>query len=86
MQLSFSATLYYRETDIDEVLQTHTVFTNVSKGEVAKAGDLKKIFGTDNQSEICLQVWSNTRINWFCRQSASTHINLVILDVVANGH
>lgn len=44
------------ETDIDEVLQTHTVFTNVSKGEVAKAGDLKKIFGTDNQSEICLQI------------------------------
>lgn len=46
----------FRETDIDEVLQTHTVFTNVSKGEVAKAGDLKKIFGTDNQSEICLEV------------------------------
>jgi len=48
--------MFCRETDIDEVLQTHTVFTNVSKGEVAKAGDLKKIFGTDNQPEICLQV------------------------------
>lgn len=46
------------ETDIDEVLQTHTVFTNVSKGEVAKATDLKNIFGTDNQSEICLQILS----------------------------
>ncbi|XP_052797915.1 ribosome maturation protein SBDS-like [Mya arenaria] len=44
------------ETDIDEVLQTHTVFTNVSKGEVAKAGDLKKVFDTDNQSEICLVI------------------------------
>ncbi|XP_060564744.1 ribosome maturation protein SBDS-like [Ruditapes philippinarum] len=44
------------ETDIDEVLQTHTVFTNVSKGEVAKAVDLKKIFGTDNQPEICLEI------------------------------
>ncbi|KAH3888889.1 ribosome maturation protein SBDS-like [Dreissena polymorpha] len=44
------------ETDIDEVLQTHTVFTNVSKGEVAKAADLKSVFGTDNQSEICLQI------------------------------
>ena len=45
------------ETDIDEVLQTHAVFVNVSKGEVAKNDDLKKIFGTDNHSEICLQVW-----------------------------
>ncbi|XP_046548747.1 ribosome maturation protein SBDS-like [Haliotis rubra] len=44
------------ETDIDEVLQTHTVFTNVSKGEVAKTDDLKKIFGIDNHSEICLQI------------------------------
>ena len=40
------------------MLQTHTVFTNVSKGEVAKAKDLKTIFGTDNMSEICLEVMS----------------------------
>jgi len=46
----------FSETDIDEVLQTHTVFTNVSKGEVAKAVDLKKVFDTDNQTEICLLV------------------------------
>lgn len=44
------------ETDIDEVLQTHTVFTNVSKGEVAKSDILKKAFGNDNQPEICLQI------------------------------
>lgn len=44
------------ETDIDEVLQTHSIFVNVSKGEVAKNEDLKKVFGTDNQSEICLQI------------------------------
>lgn len=44
------------ETDIDEVLQTHTVFTNVSKGEVAKATDLKLAFGTDNPDEICLEI------------------------------
>ena len=47
---------HFSETDIDEVLQTHTVFLNVSKGEVAKAKDLKAVFGTDNQSEICLEV------------------------------
>lgn len=47
---------YFRETDIDEVLQTHTVFMNVSKGQVAKSDDLKRAFGTDDQSEVCLKV------------------------------
>lgn len=45
-----------REKDIDEVLQSHTVFTNVSKGQVAKKDELVKVFETDNQTEICLQV------------------------------
>lgn len=47
---------FIREKDIDEVLQTHTVFTNVSKGQVAKNEDLMRAFGTAEQSEICLQV------------------------------
>lgn len=45
-----------RETDIDEVLQTQTVFVNVSKGVLAKAEDLKKVFGTTDQLAICKQV------------------------------
>ena len=32
------------EKDLDEVLQSHTVFVNVSKGEVAKKADLQKCF------------------------------------------
>ncbi|KAL1494252.1 hypothetical protein ABEB36_009876 [Hypothenemus hampei] len=44
------------EKDIDEVLQTHTVFTNVSKGQVAKKDDLIKAFGTDDQTEVCKQI------------------------------
>ncbi|KAK2586903.1 hypothetical protein KPH14_009840 [Odynerus spinipes] len=44
------------EKDIDEVLQTHTVFTNVSKGQVAKKEDLVKSFGTDDQTEICKEI------------------------------
>ena len=32
------------EKDLDEVLQSHTVFVNVSKGEVAKKADLVKCF------------------------------------------
>ncbi|EDQ86486.1 uncharacterized protein MONBRDRAFT_38375 [Monosiga brevicollis MX1] len=41
------------EKDIDEVLQIHTVYTNVSKGEVAKNTDLQKAYGTDDHTKIC---------------------------------
>ncbi|XP_075220657.1 SBDS ribosome maturation factor [Lycorma delicatula] len=44
------------EKDIDEVLQTHTVFTNVSKGQVAKKEDLLKAFGKDDPTEVCKEI------------------------------
>uniref|UniRef100_A0A646QG96 Ribosome maturation protein SBDS n=1 Tax=Hemiscolopendra marginata TaxID=943146 RepID=A0A646QG96_9MYRI len=44
------------EKDLDEVLQTHTVFLNVSKGQVAKKEDLTKAFGTEDQTEICKEI------------------------------
>ena len=47
---------YNREKNLEEVLQTETVFTNVSRGEVAKVADLKKVFNTDDLTKICLQV------------------------------
>lgn len=47
-----------REKDIDEVLQTHSVFTNVSKGQVAKKDDLLKAFGKDDHTEICKEILS----------------------------
>ncbi|XP_020914822.1 ribosome maturation protein SBDS-like [Exaiptasia diaphana] len=46
------------EKDLDEVLQTDTIFTNVSKGQVAKNEDLKKAFGTENKTEICTKILS----------------------------
>ena len=55
-QVLSSTSDLYREKDIDEVLQTHTVFTNVSKGSVAKKEDLARAFGTDNETEVCMQV------------------------------
>ena len=48
--------LFYSEKDIDEVLQTNTVFANVSKGQIAKTDDLKRAFSTEDHNEICLQV------------------------------
>jgi ribosome maturation protein SDO1 len=44
------------ETDIDEVLQIHSVFLNVSKGQVAKTDDLQKCFKTDNLEDILKEV------------------------------
>ncbi|KAH7430350.1 hypothetical protein KP509_09G094900 [Ceratopteris richardii] len=44
------------EKDIDEVLQSHTVYTNVSKGILAKSKDLIAAFGTDDQEKICLEI------------------------------
>jgi hypothetical protein len=44
-----------RETDLDEVLQTHTVFINVSKGQAAKREDLTEAFGALKESDIVLQ-------------------------------
>ena len=44
------------ETNLDDVLQISNVFVNVSKGEVAKAGDLKKAFGTAEVSDVVKEV------------------------------
>ncbi|KAK9735050.1 hypothetical protein RND81_04G180500 [Saponaria officinalis] len=44
------------EKDIDEVLQSHTVYTNVSKGVLAKSKDLIAAFGTDDQTKICIEI------------------------------
>jgi ribosome maturation protein SDO1 len=43
-------------TDIDEVLQTPTIFTNVSKGMAAKKDELKKCFGTTDEQKIVLMI------------------------------
>ncbi|KAJ4700855.1 ribosome maturation protein SBDS-like [Melia azedarach] len=44
------------EKDVDEVLQSHTVYSNVSKGILAKSKDLIAAFGTDDQTKICLEI------------------------------
>ncbi|KAI0321011.1 SBDS protein C-terminal domain-containing protein, partial [Amylostereum chailletii] len=46
------------EKDLDEVLQIGNVFVNVSKGEFAKVGDLKKAFGTDDRDSVVKEVHS----------------------------
>ncbi|MBW0508840.1 hypothetical protein O181_048555 [Austropuccinia psidii MF-1] len=54
------------ETDLSEVIQTDTIFTNVSKGQLAPHSDLVKAFpsdkksqGVSNQDEILLEILKN---------------------------
>lgn len=49
-------TLKFSEKDIDEVLQTPVVFTNVSKGQMAKKEDLIKCFATDDHLKVCIEI------------------------------
>ena len=44
------------ETDLDEVLQTEAVFSNVSRGVLAKDEDLKAVFGTTDTKSVCLRI------------------------------
>merc|ERR1712223_2222688 len=44
------------EKDIDEVLQSHTVFLNVSKGQVAKKEVLIKCYDTADATQICKEI------------------------------
>jgi len=47
-----------REKDLDEVLQSTTIFSNVSKGVLAKREDLVEVFGTDDENIICMKILS----------------------------
>ncbi len=45
-----------REKDINEVVQTTTVFANVSKGVLAKREDLQAAFGTHEDEAVCRMI------------------------------
>eukprot|EP00698_Gefionella_okellyi_P020797 TRINITY_DN6591_c0_g1_i1.p1 TRINITY_DN6591_c0_g1~~TRINITY_DN6591_c0_g1_i1.p1 ORF type:complete len:300 (+),score=79.52 TRINITY_DN6591_c0_g1_i1:76-975(+) len=44
------------EKDIEEVLQSHAVFLNVQKGQVARKEDLEKAFGFSDMEKACLEI------------------------------
>ncbi|XP_073521233.1 ribosome maturation protein SBDS [Phyllobates terribilis] len=68
------------EKDIDEVLQTHSVFMNVSKGQVAKKEDLVKSFGTEDQTEICKQILSKGELQ-VSEKERSTQLEQMFRDI-----
>lgn len=68
---------HIREKDLDDVLQISNVFTNVSKGEVAKSNDLKKSFGTDDRNTIAREVSRAISLSFF--PDFFLHIQLFLL-------
>lgn len=70
----------YREKDLDEVLQTHTVFTNVSKGQVAKKEDLIKAFGKDDHTEICKEILTKGELQVSDKERQS-HLDALFKDI-----
>lgn len=44
------------EEDLDEVIQTPSIFTNVSKGVLANKKDLESAFKTDDTNKIVLEI------------------------------
>ena len=53
---TWHSNLINSEKNVDDVLQSENIFINVSKGELAKAGDLKSAFKGMDDRKIALEV------------------------------
>ena len=53
---SMTSFVLLSETDLDEVLQSQAIFTNVSKGVLAKKEELSECFRTTEEKKIILEV------------------------------
>ena len=69
-----------REKDLDEVLQTTSVFTNVSKAALAKHDDLLDVFGTADEEAVCRIILAEGDIQaCACQRCSRMHRRLLEL-------
>jgi len=73
------------ETDLDEVLQIHNVFTNVSKGQVSPDDALRKAFGSKSKDEIILEILrkGEVQVSEGERKDEQARLHTEILDIVS---
>lgn len=73
------------EKDLEEVLQVHQVFTNVSKGDTASKEDLQKCFGTTDQDSIIKEILARGEIQLSEkeRQLETNKINNEMLTIIS---
>ena len=64
------------ETDVDEVLQSKYVYTNISKGIFAPLDDIKAAFGTDDQEAVCLMILKSGEYQVSDKERASKQTSL----------
>eukprot|EP00434_Breviolum_minutum_P015412 symbB.v1.2.013580.t2/scaffold962.1/size148607/6 len=69
------------EKDLNEVLQTETVFTNVSKAVIAKEKDLQKAFGTVELPEICKKILKDGDVQ-VSDKEREVHMESIFKDIV----
>lgn len=75
------------EKDIDNVLQIHSVFLNVSKGQTAAHKDVEKAFGTSMKEEdIILEILNNgeIQVGEKERNAEMERIKHEVIDIVAS--
>ncbi|CAK0791490.1 unnamed protein product [Prorocentrum cordatum] len=71
------------EKDLSEVLQIDTIFTNVSKGEVANAKDLQKAFNTTDPEDICKKILKSGELQ-VSDKEREVHQEALLRDIVQN--
>ena len=71
------------EKDIDEVLQSKHVFSNVSKGVLANRDDLIRAFGTDNEEFVCRRILDAGDVQVSEKERAA-HLESLFKDVAAH--
>eukprot|EP00299_Pterocystis_sp_00344_P005727 c17467_g1_i1.p1 GENE.c17467_g1_i1~~c17467_g1_i1.p1 ORF type:complete len:266 (-),score=59.28 c17467_g1_i1:26-823(-) len=65
------------EKDIDNVLQTHTIFSNVSKGVQAKREDLVNAFKTEDEEKILLEILEKGQLQVADKERQQQHENVL---------
>ena len=70
------------ETDLGEVLQIDTVFTNVSKGLLASSKDLMEAFGTADQRTVCKEILDKGELQ-VSEQERGAQIDGIFRDVAS---
>lgn len=70
------------ETDINEVLQTDSVFSNVSKGMLANVKDIESAFGTNDKKLVCIEILNKGEMQ-VSEKERVAHQEVVFKDVAS---
>lgn len=68
------------ETDIDEVLQVHTIYENLDRGILAKREDMLEAFGNDDEDKICVEILNKGEFQ-VSEQERQMQLDALIKDV-----